>query len=53
MIETRKFGLTPGLSPRELVQEAEVLRQIAHPHVVRLQDIFQVRPAPCVFSPLD
>lgn len=31
------------MSPRELVQEAEVLRQIAHPHVVRLQDIFQVR----------
>lgn len=45
MIETRKFGLTPGLSPRELVQEAEVLRTIAHPHVVRLQDIFQTDDA--------
>ncbi|EWM29175.1 checkpoint kinase [Nannochloropsis gaditana] len=41
IIETRKFGLTPGLSPKELVQEAEVLRSIAHPYVVRLQDIFQ------------
>ena len=40
-IETRRFGLTPGLSPKELVQEAEVLRTIQHPSIVRLQDIFQ------------
>jgi hypothetical protein len=37
VIETRKFGLTPGLSPKELIQEAEVLRTITHPNIVRLQ----------------
>jgi serine/threonine protein kinase len=40
VIETRRFGLTPGLSPKELVQEAEVLRAIQHPSIVKLQDIF-------------
>lgn len=45
MIETRKFGLTPGLSPNELIQEADVLRTISHPNVVRLQDIFQSQNA--------
>lgn len=45
MIETRRFSLTPGLSAKELIQEAEVLRTINHPNVVRLGDIFQSEKA--------
>ena len=40
-IEMRKFALTPGLSLEEIVQEAEMLRAITHPYVIRLEEVFQ------------
>lgn len=50
VIETRKFALTPGLTPKELVQEAEMLKRVDHEYIIKLEDIFQVRDmrAPCV-----
>ncbi|CAN0519521.1 unnamed protein product, partial [Scytosiphon promiscuus] len=43
VIETRKFALTPGLTPKELVQEAEMLKRVDHEYIIKLEDIFQVR----------
>lgn len=43
VIETRKFALTPGLTPKELVQEAEMLKRVDHEYIIRLEDIFQAR----------
>lgn len=42
VIETRKFALTPGLTPKELVQEAEMLKRVDHEYIIKLEDIFQV-----------
>lgn len=47
VIETRKFALTPGLTPKELVQEAEMLKRVDHEYIIKLEDIFQV----CVLGP--
>lgn len=43
VIETRKFALTPGLTPKELVQEAEMLKRVDHEYIIKLEDIFQAR----------
>lgn len=43
VIETRKFALTPGLTPKELVQEAEMLKRVNHEYIIKLEDIFQVK----------
>ena len=45
MIETRKFALTPGLTPKELVQEAEMLKRVDHEYIIKLEDIFQTDQA--------
>mmetsp|Transcript_7562 Transcript_7562/g.9837 ORF Transcript_7562/g.9837 Transcript_7562/m.9837 type:complete len:704 (-) Transcript_7562:196-2307(-) len=41
VIETKKFRLTPGLSKEELIQEALMMKQISHPYIVNLKDLFQ------------
>ncbi|CAM9269823.1 unnamed protein product [Discosporangium mesarthrocarpum] len=41
VIETRRFALTPGLTPKELVQEAEMLKRADHEYIIKLEDIFQ------------
>jgi pSer/pThr/pTyr-binding forkhead associated (FHA) protein len=41
VIETKKFAMTPGLSPEEILKEAETLRRISHPHVIKLNETFQ------------
>lgn len=46
VIETRKFALTPGLTGKELVQEAEMLKRVDHEYIIKLEDIFQVRLNP-------
>ncbi|CBJ28013.1 Chk2, checkpoint kinase [Ectocarpus siliculosus] len=45
VIETRKFALTPGLTPKELVQEAEMLKRVDHEYIIKLEDIFQTDQA--------
>ncbi|CAM9933350.1 unnamed protein product, partial [Laminaria digitata] len=45
VIETRKFALTPGLTPKELVQEAEMLKRVDHEYIIKLEDIFQTEQA--------
>lgn len=47
VIETRKFALTPGLTPKELVQEAEMLKRVDHEYIIKLEDIFQVGCRSC------
>lgn len=47
VIETRKFALTPGLTPKELVQEAEMLKRVDHEYIIKLEDIFQAREECC------
>ncbi|CAN0024423.1 unnamed protein product [Ectocarpus sp. 12 AP-2014] len=47
VIETRKFALTPGLTPKELVQEAEMLKRVDHEYIIKLEDIFQAREGCC------
>eukprot|EP00752_Nemacystus_decipiens_P011211 g9962.t1 len=45
VIETRRFALTPGLTPKELVQEAEMLKRVDHEYIIKLEDIFQTDQA--------
>ena len=35
--------MTPGLTPKELVQEAEMLKRVDHEYIIKLEDIFQVK----------
>jgi serine/threonine protein kinase len=37
IIDTRKFILTPGLSPSELREEAEMMRMLDHPNIIRIK----------------
>jgi hypothetical protein len=41
IIDTRKFALTPGLSPRELREEADMMRGLDHPNIIRIKDTFE------------
>jgi len=41
VIETRKFRLTPGMSTEEIIQEALMMKEICHPYIVNLKEIFQ------------
>ena len=47
IIETRRLKLQPDFnnSTQQLMDEAHMLREIAHPNIVRLQDIFQSESA--------
>eukprot|EP00953_Heterococcus_sp_UTEX-ZZ885_P021741 12110-Heterococcus_DN1.PRE.2 len=40
VVETRKFALTGGLTPEELAREADMLKTVTHPYVIKLLDIF-------------
>lgn len=42
IINTRRFSLSPGLSTRELREEAEIMRNLNHPHIIRIQDAFEM-----------
>lgn len=42
IINTRRFSLSPGLSTKELREEAEIMRNLDHPHIVRIQDAFEM-----------
>lgn len=41
IIDTKKFALNPGLSPSELREEAEMLRLLDHPHIIKVKDAFE------------
>mmetsp|Transcript_37768 Transcript_37768/g.61782 ORF Transcript_37768/g.61782 Transcript_37768/m.61782 type:complete len:655 (+) Transcript_37768:395-2359(+) len=41
IMELKKFRLLPGLSKEELIQEALMMKQISHPFIVNLKDLFQ------------
>lgn len=42
IINTRRFSLSPGLSTKELREEAEIMRNLNHPHIIRIQDAFEL-----------
>ena len=35
IIDTKKFALTPGLSPHDLREEAEMMKNLNHPNIIR------------------
>ena len=35
IIDTKKFALTPGLSPHDLCEEAEMMKKLNHPNIIR------------------
>lgn len=35
IIDTKKFALTPGLSPHDLREEAEMMKKLNHPNIIR------------------
>ena len=41
IIDTKKFGLSPGLSPKELREEAEMMRGLNHPNIISIVDTFE------------
>ena len=41
IIDTKKFGKSPGLSVGELRQEAELMRVLYHPNIIRIEDTFE------------
>jgi hypothetical protein len=42
IINTRRFSLSPGLSTKELREEAEIMRNLNHPHIIRIHDAFEM-----------
>lgn len=41
IIDTKKFALNPGLSPSDLREEAEMMRALDHPNIIRIIDTFE------------
>lgn len=41
IIDTKKFGLQPGLAIGDLKEEARMMMTLNHPHIVRVQDTFE------------
>ena len=42
VIDTKKFALSPGLSTADLREEAEMMRSLDHPNIVRIFDTYEV-----------
>lgn len=43
IIDTKKFAMTPGLSPKELMEEAEMMRRLDHPNIVKVSELIYGR----------
>ena len=41
IIDTKKFALSPGLSTKDLREEAEMMRGLDHPNIIRIIDTFE------------
>ena len=41
IIDTKKFALTPGLSPADLREEAMMMLKLDHPNIIRIKDTFE------------
>lgn len=41
IIDTKKFGLAPGLSPAELREEAQIMKTLNHPNIIKIHDTFE------------
>lgn len=41
IIDTKKFALTPGLSPKDLIEEANLMKILDHPNIIRVIDNFE------------
>jgi serine/threonine-protein kinase Chk2 len=41
IIDTSKFGIRPGLTSAELRQEAEILRSLDHPNIIKIIDSYE------------
>ena len=42
IIDTKKFGLTPGLSPLELRDEAQIMKTLNHPNIIKIYDTYDI-----------
>mmetsp|Transcript_51876 Transcript_51876/g.70734 ORF Transcript_51876/g.70734 Transcript_51876/m.70734 type:complete len:851 (+) Transcript_51876:2-2554(+) len=46
IIQVKKFGFGAGCSsPQQLMQEAEMMRAVSHPHIINLHEVFGTRDA--------
>jgi serine/threonine protein kinase len=41
IIDAKKFAMTPGLSPSELREEAEMMRKLDHPNIIKIKDTYE------------
>jgi serine/threonine protein kinase len=41
IIDTKKFTKTPGLSTKDLREEAEMMKRLDHPNIIRIKDTFE------------
>ena len=41
IIDTRKFTKTPGLSVQEIREEANMMKTLDHPNIIRIQDTYE------------
>lgn len=41
IIDTRKFTMSPGLSSEEIREEAEMMRGLDHPNIIRIKDTYE------------
>ena len=41
IIDTKKFSLSPGLSTKDLREEAEMMKRLNHPNIIRIRDTFE------------
>ena len=41
IIDTKKFALSPGLSPSDLREEAIMMMALDHPNIIRIRDTFE------------
>lgn len=41
IIDTKKFGLAPGLSPAELREEAQIMKTLNHPSIIKIHDTYE------------
>lgn len=52
IIDFKKFLLTPGLSPEEIYKEAEMLRELDHPNIIKVKDTFETDHGICIILEL-